>query len=92
MALSSQLRATSFRGDFPTKDFLLWENAELKRRIKAMEEEMKSLKDEKMAQNANPWRTPSPEEERFPRETVKRSLDYLVAQVVTASRGDGGNR
>ena len=35
----------------------------------------------------NPWRTLSPEEERFPRETSKRSLDDMVAQVV-----DGGKK
>ena len=87
MASSSQLRATSFTPKRPTKDFLLWENKELKRRIKAMEEEMELLKKEKTAQNTNPWRTPSPEEERFPRGTVKRSLEDLVGQVV-----DGGKK
>ena len=68
------------------KEFLLWENAELKRQIKAIEEELERIKEEK-AMKTNPWRTPSPEEERFPRETVKRSLDDLIAQVV-----DGGKK
>ena len=68
-----------------TKDFLLRENEELKRKIKWMEKEMESLR--KKALNTSVWRTPSPEEERFPRETAKRGLDDLVAQVV-----DGGKK
>jgi len=49
------------------------------RRWKSDEEEVEGRR--------NPWRTPSPEEERFPRETSKRSLEDLVAQVV-----DGGKK
>ena len=86
MASSSQLRATSCTPKNPTKDFLLWENKELKRRIKAIEEEMEELKKGKSAQNTNPWRTPSPEEVRFPWETVRRSLEDLVGQVVDGGR------
>ena len=47
---------------------------------------MERIKEEK-AMKMKAWRTPSPEKEQFPRETVKRSLDDLVAQVV-----DGGKK
>jgi len=43
--------------------------------------------EEEMEARRNPWRTASPDEERFPRETSKRSLEDLVAQVV-----DGGKK
>ena len=86
MASSSQLRATSFTPKNPTKDFLLWENKELKRWIKAMEEEIEELKKGKTAQNTNPWRTPSPVEGRVPRETVSEVWKIWSAKWWTVAR------
>ena len=85
MASNSIPREPRFIRQNPSNDFLLRENEELKRKIKWMEREMESLR--KKALNTNVWRTPSPEEERFPRETAKRGLDDLVAQAV-----DGGKK
>ena len=54
--------------------------------MKAIEEELEKFKEEQLARNKNPWRTPSPEVEVFSRETVKRRLDDLVGQVVNGGK------
>ena len=81
------------------KDALARENKFLRGRLREVEERLRQVKiklgvnrlwksdEEEMEARRNPWRTPSPEEERFPRETSKRSLEDLVAQVV-----DGGKK
>ena len=56
-------------------------------RIKLGENRLWKSEGEEEEARRNPWRTPSPEEGRFPRETSKRSLDDLVTQVV-----DGGKK
>ena len=56
-------------------------------RIKLGENRIWKSEEEEMEARRNPWRTPSPEEERFPRVTSKRSLEDLVVQVV-----DGGKK
>ena len=84
MASHSIPRGPSSNRRGSTNDFLLRENEELKRKIKWMEKEMESLR--RKALNTSVWRTPSPEEERFLRETAKRGLDDLVAQVVDGSK------
>jgi len=61
---------------------------ELRRtRIKLGENRVWKSEEEEEEARRNPWRTPSPEEEKFPRETSKRSLGDLVEQVV-----DGGKK
>jgi len=83
----------------PTKDALAREKKFLRGRLSEVEEELRQARiklgvnrlwkgdEDEMEAQRNPWRMPSPEEERFPRETSKRSLEDLVAQVV-----DGGKK
>jgi len=56
-------------------------------RIRIGENRLWRGEEEEEEARRNRWRTPLPEEGRFPRETSKRSLDDLVAQVV-----DGGKK
>ena len=86
MALSSQLRTTRSNMNNPGNKVLPRQNAELKRRIKAKENELEGERRRNSVQEVNPWRTPSPEEESFPRETVTRCLDAQVAQVVDSGK------
>ncbi|KAG0641775.1 hypothetical protein HOY80DRAFT_1111227 [Tuber brumale] len=87
----------------PTTESLLPENQFLRGRLQRVEEELREVnirlgvnrvwKSEEGEEKAhlNPWRTPSPEEERSPRGTSKKrmsgSLEEMVAQVV-----DGGKK
>ena len=97
--MASSYTASGLRSSSSTKDALARENKFLRGRLREVEEELRQARiklgenriwkseEEEMEARRNPWRTPSPEEERFPRETSKRSLEDLVAQVV-----DGGKK
>ena len=96
--MASSSTASSLRSSLPTKDALARENKFLRGRLREVEEKLrqamirlgenrlwKSEEEEEEARR-NPWRTPSPEEGRFPRETSKRSLGDMVAQVVEGGK------
>ncbi|KAG0639833.1 hypothetical protein HOY80DRAFT_1072020 [Tuber brumale] len=90
-------------GQGPTTENLLRENQFVRGRLQRVEEELRQAnirlgvnrvwKNEEEEEEArlNPWRMPSPEEERSPREASKKhmsgSLEEMVAQVA-----DGGKR
>jgi len=97
--MASSHSTSSLRASLPTKDALARENTFLRGRLREVEAELREAKvrlrenrvwkseEEEVEARRNPWRTPSPEEGRFPREASKRSLNEMVAQVV-----EGGKR
>ena len=82
----------------PTKEAVARENKFLRGRLREVEEELRQARiklgenriwkseEKEVEARRNPWRMPSPEEGRFPREISKRSLEDLVAQVVDGGR------
>jgi len=96
--MASSSTASSLRSSLPTKDALARENKFLRGRLREVEEELRKMKirmgenrlwrgeEEEEEARRNPWRTPSPEEGRFPRETSKRNLEEMVAQVVNGGK------
>ena len=96
--MASSSTASSLRSSLPTKEALARENKFLRGCLREVEEELRQARiklgvnriwkseEEEVEAGRNPWRTPSPEEGRFPRETSKRSLEDLVAQVVDGGR------
>jgi len=85
--MASGSTASSLRSSLPTKDALARENKFLRGRLREVKEELRRARiklgenrlwkseEEETEARRNPWRTPSPEEERFSRETSKRSLE-----------------
>ena len=97
--MASSRSTSSLHQSLRTKDALARENTFLRGRLREVEAELREARirlgenrvwkseEEEVEARRNPWRTPSPEEGRFPRGASKRSLGEMVAQVV-----DGGKR